>query len=95
MTRTKQTKRGSSSSRPTGMATARFGNEGDDSQFKDIPEEEWPDMDKPPPQAVETSEAKNQHLNTASRKTTPPTMRKASLTSQKRLQGNIQKIKYS
>ena len=57
MTKTKQTKHSSSSFRPTGMATARFSDEGDDSQFKDILEEEWLDMDKPPPQAVEVGEA--------------------------------------
>ena len=48
MTKTKQTACGGSSSRPAGMVTARFGDEAGDSQFEDIPEEEWPDMDKPP-----------------------------------------------
>ena len=56
MTKTKQTKHGGNSSRPTGMATARFGDEGGDSQFEDITEEDWPDLDKPP-QAAEEGEA--------------------------------------
>ena len=56
MTKTKQTACGGSSSRPAAMATARFGDEAEDSQFKDIPEEEWPDMDKPP-QAAEVGQA--------------------------------------
>ena len=38
------------------MATARFGDEAGDSQFEDIPEEEWPDIDNPP-QAAEVGEA--------------------------------------
>ena len=56
MTRTKQTKCGGSLSRLTGMATVRFGDEGGDSQFEDINEEDWPDLDKPP-QAAEEGEA--------------------------------------
>ena len=56
MARTKQTKHGGNSSRPTGMATVRFSDEGGDSQFKDIAEEDWPDLDKPP-QAAEEGEA--------------------------------------
>ena len=56
MTKTKQTACGGSSSRPAGMATARFGDVAGDSQFEDIPEEECPDMDKPP-QAAEVGEA--------------------------------------
>ena len=46
MVKIKQTARGGSSSRPEGMATARFGNEAE-GQFEDIPEEEWSDLDAP------------------------------------------------
>ena len=56
MTKTKQTKCGGSSDRPMGMATVRFSNEGGDNHFEDIPEEEWPDMDNPTPQAVEVGD---------------------------------------
>ena len=52
----KQTRCGGSSSRPTGMATARFSDEGGDSQFEDINEEEWPNLDDPS-QAAEEGEA--------------------------------------
>ena len=56
MTKTKQTQCGGSSARPTGMATARFSDEGGNSQFEDIDEEEWPDMENPS-QAAEKGEA--------------------------------------
>ena len=58
MTKTKQTAHGGSSSRPAGMATARFGDEAEDQgQFEDINEEKWLDLDKPlPAQAAEEGE---------------------------------------
>ena len=58
MTKTKQTARGGSSSRPD-MATVRFGDEAEkQGHFKDIPEREWPDMDKPPQVAKEGEASK-------------------------------------
>ena len=50
MVNTKQTKHGASSHRPVGMKTARFGNEGQQGQqgqFKNIAEEDWPNLDAP------------------------------------------------
>ena len=52
MTKTKQTAPGGSSSRPEGMTTARFGDD-DDSQFEDIPKEDWPDVENPKCQAAQ------------------------------------------
>ena len=59
MVKRKQTAHGFSSSRPTGMATSRFGDETGDSQFKDIAEEDWLDLDKPPQAAEEGKASKS------------------------------------
>ena len=56
MVRTKQTKHGGISTRPVGMQAATFSDQPEADQFEDIPEEDWPDMDKPP-QAVGEGEA--------------------------------------
>ena len=55
--RTKQTACGGSSSRPAGMVIAKLSKETRESQSEDIPEEEWPDIDTPPPKAAEVGES--------------------------------------
>ena len=57
MIKTKQAAHGGSSSRPTGMATARFGDEVREGKFEDISEDEWPDIENPPPQAAGVGES--------------------------------------
>ena len=47
MVKTKQTACGGSSSRPVGMASAMFGDDVMEGQFKEIPEEDWLDLDNP------------------------------------------------
>ena len=47
MVKTKQTACGGNSSRPVGMQEAMFGDETEEGQFKEIPEEDWPELDAP------------------------------------------------
>ena len=58
MVRTKQTACGGSSTRPAGMQVATYGDQLEADQ--DIPEEEWPDLDKPPQAAEEGEASKSQ-----------------------------------
>ena len=57
MVRTKQTAHGGNSTRPAGMQAATYGDQPKADQ--DIPEEEWPDLDKPPQAAEEGETSKS------------------------------------
>ena len=59
MVRTKQTKCGGSSTRPVVMQAATFSDQPEADQFEDIPEEDWPDMDKPPQDVGEGEASKS------------------------------------